>query len=156
MEGEEIMQRKIAIVLNSSWNVFNFRSGLLKALQEQGNKIIVIAPRDVYTEKLEEMGFEYHDIAINAKGMNPVEDMKLTYNLYKLYKRIEPDVILHYTIKPNIYGSIAADLLNIPTINNIAGLGILFVEQNIVTTLAKKLYKYSQIGIANEVKQSVI
>lgn len=149
MEGEVIMQRKIVIVLNSSWNVFNFRSGLLLALQEEGNKIIVIAPRDVYTEKLEELGFEYYDIDINCKGMNPVEDMKLTYNLYKLYKHIRPDVILHYTIKPNIYGSIAADLLDIPTINNIAGLGILFVDQNIVTTLAKKLYKYSQTRAAH-------
>lgn len=149
MEGEVIMQRKIAIVINSSWNVFNFRLGLLLALQEEGNKIIVIAPRDVYTEKLEEIGFEYHDIAINAKGMNPLEDTKLTYNLYKLYKRIRPDVILHYTIKPNIYGSIAADILKIPTINNIAGLGTLFIEQNIVTTLAKQLYKYSQTRTAH-------
>jgi len=149
MEGEVIMKRKILIVINSSWNVFNFRLGLLLALQEEGNEIIVVAPRDAYTEKLEEIGFEYHDVAINAKGMNPIEDTKLTYSLYKLYKRIKPDVILHYTIKPNIYGSIAADILKIPTINNIAGLGTLFIEQNIVTTLAKLLYKYSQTRTAH-------
>ena len=134
----------IAIVINTSWNVFNFRRGLLKTLQAKGCKIVIIAPKDDYSEKLESFGFEYHDIAINGKGTHPIEDIKLTYTFYKLYKEIRPDVILHYTIKPNIYGTIAASLLGIHTINNIAGLGTLFVKEDLITSIAKKLYKYSQ------------
>lgn len=136
--------KKIAIVINTSWNVINFRSGLLRALQGQGNKIVVVAPKDEFSKQFNDMGFEYHDITMNAKGTHPIEDLKLTMSLYKLYKKIKPDVILHYTIKPNVYGTIAASLLKIPTINNIAGLGTLFVKENIVTLIAKKLYKYSQ------------
>ncbi len=137
-------KKTIGIVINTSWNIFNFRFGLLKALQKEGYKIVAIAPKDQYSEKLEEMGFEYHNININGNGTNPVEDAKLIYAFYKLYKEINPDVILHYTIKPNIYGTIAASILKIPTINNIAGLGTLFVKQNIVTSIAKLLYRYSQ------------
>ncbi len=136
--------KTVAIVINTSWNVFNFRSGLLQALQKQGYKIVVIAPKDDFSKKLEDLGFEYHDIVMNSKGTHPIEDLKLTISFYKLYKEIRPDVILHYTIKPNIYGTIAANLLNIHTINNIAGLGTLFVKEDLITSIAKKLYKYSQ------------
>lgn len=104
-----MLNKTVAIVINTSWNIFNFRLGLLKALQEEGYKIVAIAPRDEYSEKLEALGFEYHNIDINNKGTNPLEDAKLVYDFYKLYKYISPDVILQYTIKPNIYGSIAAD-----------------------------------------------
>lgn len=134
----------IAIVINTSWNIYNFRLGLLRALQSEGYNIVVIAPSDKYTEKLKTYGFDFHHIAINSKGTHPIEDMKLTYTFYKLYKKINPDVILHYTIKPNVYGTIAASFLKIPTINNIAGLGTLFVKYNIITSIAKRLYKFSQ------------
>jgi len=139
-----MIMKKIAIVVNTSWNVFNFRYGLLNALHEQGNKIVVIAPRDEYSKRFEESGFEYHDIDINGSGTNPFEDLQLTYALYKAYKNIRPDVILHYTIKPNIYGTIAADLLHIPNINNIAGLGTLFVHYGFTTFVAKKLYRFAE------------
>jgi glycosyltransferase involved in cell wall biosynthesis len=80
---------------------------------------------------------------MNRKGTNPVEDMKTTIQFYRLYKKIKPDVVLHFTIKPNIYGTIAARLLNIKIINNIAGLGTLFIKENFFTKIASLLYKYS-------------
>lgn len=139
------MSKTIAIVINTSWNIYNFRLGLLKALQKKGYKIVVIAPQDNYSEKLEELGFEFHSISINKQGKNPVEDLRLVYDFYRLYKQVNPHVVLHYTIKPNIYGTIAAShILNIPTINNIAGLGTLFVKQNIITQIVKFLYRFSQ------------
>ncbi len=131
----------VAIVINTSWNIYNFRTGLLKALQEDGYSIITIAPRDDFSEQLEALGFEFHDIQINNKGTNPLEDMKLIWALYKLYKRLKPDVLLHYTIKPNIYGTIAARLAGIPAISNISGLGTVFLNQGISSRVAKLLYK---------------
>ncbi len=133
--------KKIAIVSNTSWYISNFRLGLLNSLQSRGYKIIAIAPKDEYSNKLEAFGFEYHDIKINNKGTNPIEDVKLFYNFYRLYKRLSPDIILQNTIKPNIYGSMAAGLLNIPVISNISGLGTVFLNNNITSKIARMLYK---------------
>ena len=135
------MKKTIAIVINTSWNVFNFRLGLLKALQKEGYKIVIIAPRDAYSQKLKSIGFEYHNIIMNNKGTNPFEDSKLIYHLYKLYKKIKPDILLHYTIKPNIYGSFAAGLLGIPVVTNISGLGTVFLNNSLSSKVAHLLYK---------------
>ncbi len=137
------MIKKIAIVSNTSWSLFNFRLALAKSLKEKGYEIILISPSDEYSKRLENE-FEYHDIYINNKGTNPKEDIKTIISFYKLYKKIKPDLVLHFTIKPNIYGTIACNILGIKTINNIAGLGTLFIKQNFVTKIAKVLYKYSQ------------
>jgi glycosyltransferase involved in cell wall biosynthesis len=134
---------KIVIVSNTSWSLFNFRLSIARSLKENGNEVVLIAPYDEYSKRLEKE-FEYHDIYMNNKGTNPKEDIKTTIDFYKLYKQIKPDVVLHYTIKPNIYGTIACNLLGIQTVNNIAGLGTLFIKQNFVTKIAKWLYKYSQ------------
>ncbi len=138
------MKKKIiAIVINTSWNIFNFRLGLLKALQEEGYRIVAIAPKDDYSEKLEALGFEYHNIDINNKGTNPIEDAKLVFAFYKLYKEIDPDILLQYTIKPNIYGSMAAGMLGIPVISNISGLGTVFLNDSLSSKIARFLYKIS-------------
>jgi glycosyltransferase involved in cell wall biosynthesis len=138
------LNKKILISINTSWNIINFRLGLLQALQKEDYKIIVLAPKDSYSELFQDYNFEYYDIEMNNKGTNPIEDLKLTISYYKILKKIKPDLMLNYTIKPNIYGTIAANLLSIPTINNIAGLGTLFVNENFITKIAKYLYKYSQ------------
>ncbi|MFW3405385.1 glycosyltransferase family 4 protein [Aliarcobacter butzleri] len=135
--------KKIAIVVNNSWYAWNMRANLGFAFQNQGYKVVFICPYDKYSGNIKEH-FEYIDIEVNTKGTNPIEDLKTIYRYYKTYKKVKPDIVLQYTIKPNIYGTIAASLLQIPTINNIAGLGTLFIKQNIVTKIAKWLYKISQ------------
>lgn len=135
--------KKIAIVVNNSWSAWNMRANLGFAFKNKGYEVVFICPYDKYSENIKKH-FEYIDIKINPKGTNPLEDLKTIYRYYKMYKRIKPDIVLQYTIKPNIYGTIAASMLNIPTINNIAGLGTLFIKQNFVTKIAKFLYKFSQ------------
>ncbi|NQY54541.1 MAG: glycosyltransferase family 4 protein [Campylobacteraceae bacterium] len=137
------MKKKIAIVVNNSWYAWNMRANLGFAFQKEGYEVVFISPCDAYSEKIKEHFF-YEDININSKGTNPFEDLKTIYNFYKIYKEVKADIILHYNIKPNIYGTIAASMLNIPTINNIAGLGTLFIKQNFITKIAKWLYKFSQ------------
>jgi len=131
----------LAIVINTSWNIYNFRLGLLKALQEEGYHIIAIAPKDEYSEKLEALGIEYYEISMNNKGTNLFEDVQLIWNLYHIYKRLQLDVILQYTIKPNIYGSLAAKMLGIPVLANISGLGTVFLTNRFSSKIAKFLYK---------------
>jgi len=132
---------KIAIVLNTSWNIYNFRRGLIKALLNEGHKVIAIAPKDKYTSKLIELGCEHEEVKMDSRGANPIKDIALTIELYRIYKRQQPDVILHYTIKPNIYGTFAATLLKLPVINNVCGLGTAFLNKNIVSRVAIFMYK---------------
>lgn len=132
---------KIAVVLNTSWNIYNFRKGLITALMDKGNEVITIAPKDKYTYKLMDMGCRHVPVKMDSRGANPVKDFLLILELYWIYKKIRPDVILHYTIKPNIYGTIAASLLGIPVINNVCGLGTMFLTDNLVSRIAITLYR---------------
>ena len=135
------MGKNIAIVLNTSWNVYNFRLNLLKKLQQYGYNITVIAPQDAYSKKLEAEGFQYIDLKMNNDGTNVFEEFKLIIHFFKIYKVTHPDIILQYTIKPNIYGTFVASLLKIPVINNISGLGTIFLQDKMVYKFARFLYK---------------
>jgi glycosyltransferase involved in cell wall biosynthesis len=134
---------KIIIIVNTSWNIYNFRKKLLISLIEIGHEVIAVAPHDSYVELVESLGIKCINIRLNQKGTNPFSDSLLIYKYYKIFKSQKPDLILGYTIKPNIYGNIAAGLLKIPTINNISGLGTLFIKTSLTTIIAKCLYKFS-------------
>ena len=134
--------KKIVICLNTSWNIYNFRLNLAISLKKAGFEVVLVAPHDRYSDILKEE-FEYHHIYMNNKGTNPKEDIKTLIEFYKLYKQIKPDIVLNYTIKPNIYGNIACSLLNIKTINNISGLGTVFIKESFITKVVKWLYRYS-------------
>ena len=136
------MTKKIIICLNTSWNIHNFRLNLARSLKKAGYDVVLVAPYDKYSEILKQE-FEYHNIYMNNKGTNPKEDLKTLIEFYKLYKKTKPLVVLNYTIKPNIYGNIACSRLGIKTINNISGLGTVFIKESIVTKIVKGLYKYS-------------
>lgn len=132
---------RIAIVLNSSWNVYNFRLGLISALRNHGHQIVVIAPEDAYSQKLTGLGYEFRGIEMNSSSVNPVKDALLVLRLYRLYRAVKPDIVLHYTVKPNIYGTLAARLLGIPSVNNVCGLGTVFLRAGLSSGVAKILYK---------------
>lgn len=132
---------KIGIIINTSWNIYNFRSGLINTLLANNHEVITIAPEDKYSEKLIKAGCSFEKIKMDSRGVNPFRDLALFFELYGIYKRIKPDVVLHYTIKPNVYGSLAARFLNIPVINNVCGLGTAFLKNNFISRIAVFLYK---------------
>ncbi|RPD49701.1 glycosyltransferase family 1 protein [Hymenobacter sediminis] len=135
---------RVAIVINTSWNIWNFRRSLVKALQAAGHEVLAIAPPDDYSARLEtELGCRYVPILMENKGTNPVKDAQLTRRFYRIYRRERPDVVLHYTIKPNIYGTIAAKLAGIPSVNNVSGLGTVFIVKNFVSRVALGLYRFA-------------
>jgi len=134
---------RIAIVLNTSWNIHNFRLNFIRKLQADGHEIHTIAPKDDCTHLLVEAGCHYHQVRMDSRGANPIKDSALIFELWSIYRKVKPDVILHYTIKPNIYGTIAASLLKIPVINNVCGLGTIFLKENLVSKIAILLYKWS-------------
>ncbi|MGQ4691787.1 glycosyltransferase family 4 protein [Aeromonas veronii] len=133
--------KKIVLVANTAWSMFNFRLGLLVRLINEGYQITIIAPPDDFSGKLRAMGCEVVDLTISAKGTNPLQDLKLLFTLYQLYRRITPSFIIHYTIKPNIYGSMAAKLAGIPSLAITTGLGYTFVHDNWIARVARGLYK---------------
>ncbi|MBX2946969.1 MAG: glycosyltransferase family 4 protein [Cyclobacteriaceae bacterium] len=134
---------KVAIVLNTSWNIVNFRLSLIKSLQNLGHEIHTIAPVDPYTETLKELGCIHHPLKMDSRGANPIKDFALIFELYSIYRSIRPDVVLHYTIKPNVYGTLAAALLRIPAVNNVCGLGTVFLKKGPLSIIAKFLYRSS-------------
>ena len=147
MKGYQL--RKIVLSSNTSWSIYNFRLGLVKKLLEN-YEVIIVAPKDKYSQKLIDLGCGYYDIYIDNKGTNPINDLKTFWQYYRLYKKIKPDLIFHYTIKSNIYGTIAAKLNNILSIAITTGLGYAFINNNLISKIVKFLYKFS-FKFANQV-----
>ncbi len=135
------MSRKIVIALNTAWNLVNFRAGLIRALVAEGYEVVAVAPNDVYASRLAELGCRFVALPMDNKGTHPGRDLLLFFRFLNLLRRERPDVFLGYTIKPNVYGSLAAHVLGIPVVNNIAGLGTAFIRNSWLTRLVRLLYK---------------
>jgi glycosyltransferase involved in cell wall biosynthesis len=134
---------KVAIVLNTSWNIYNFRLNFIKTLLAEGHEVHTIAPKDEFTHLLTALGCVHHSIRMDSRGANPIKDLGLMVELWSIYRKLRPGIILHFTIKPNIYGTLAASVLRIPTINNVCGLGTVFLKDNMVSAIAIFLYRIS-------------
>jgi glycosyltransferase involved in cell wall biosynthesis len=137
---------RIAMVINTSWNIYNFRLGLVQHLRAQGHELFFLAPRDSYTDKIILQGDGYYELKMQNTGSNPIKDLSLIYQFLRIYRKLKPDIILNYTIKPNIYGSFAGRLLGIPLINNVSGLGTVFTHHTFTSKVAKWLYRVAFKG----------
>lgn len=135
------MKPKVMIALNTAWNLVNFRAGLIRALVAAGYEVVAVAPDDEYSARLAALGCRFVPLPMDNKGVNPGRDLLLLFRFIQLLRSERPDVFLGYTVKPNVYGSIAAHLLDIPVINNVAGLGTAFIKQNWLTKVVKTLYR---------------
>jgi glycosyltransferase involved in cell wall biosynthesis len=135
---------RISIVYNTALYVYKFRMNLIKALQDQGHEVIVIAPRDEYVDQLEVAGIQFIDLPIAQYGMNPLTEIKGMVRLWKIFSKVKPDISLHYTIKPNIFGNLAARLAKVRVINNIAGGGRVFSSSGqVLKFIVKSLLRIS-------------
>ena len=129
------------IATNASWNLVNFRIDLIQAVQAAGYRVIAVAPEDKYTPRLAELGIEFLPIEMQSSGVSPVEDSLLFARYLGLLRKVRPAVFLGFTIKPNIYGSLAAHWLGIRVINNVSGLGTAFIKQGLLTRIVTALYR---------------
>lgn len=117
--------------------------GLIRELLKLGHTVVTIAPQDDYSKKLEEEGCHFVSISMDNTGSNPFRDYSLFKQLKAVYQQQKPDIAFHYTVKPNIYGTLAAKSLGIPVINNVSGLGTVFLSRSISSWIAKKLYQHA-------------
>jgi glycosyltransferase involved in cell wall biosynthesis len=132
---------RIVISVNTAWNIANFRAGLIQSLKALGCEVIAVASPDAYVERLLALGCRFIPVKIEGNGTNPLTDAGLLLRYLRLFRSERPDVFLGYTIKPNIYGSFAAQACGIPVINNVSGLGTAFIRDNWLTRVVKWLYR---------------
>jgi glycosyltransferase involved in cell wall biosynthesis len=139
---------KILLFANTDWYLYNFRLSLAKDLRDQGHEVILLSPPGDFQKFLQENGFQLISFPFSRQGINPLYEIWTLWQLIRIYRRVQPDIVHHFTIKPVIYGSLAAHLLRIRgVINSITGLGHLFIDPSPVTRLlrlvAKWLYRIS-------------
>jgi glycosyltransferase involved in cell wall biosynthesis len=135
---------KILYVANTSWYLYNFRLSLMQAMQELGWQVGVVAPRDRFSEKLQSQGLGFNHLAMDRKGTNPLPDLRLLCRLWRLYRSEAPDLVHHFTIKPTVYGSLAAKGAGVKGwVNSITGLGYIFIRGGAIQKVAKLLYRFA-------------
>ena len=132
---------KIILCANTSWYLWNYRVGLIRELLMAGNEINVLAPLDQTSEKLAKLGCIVHSIPMNRKGSNVLQEIFLVLKFYKHVKKVSPDILITFTIKPVIYIGLIARVLRIPIVPTITGLGTAFIRKNWITKVVKWLYK---------------
>ena len=136
--------KKILLNSNILWTITQFRKDLIMELNKN-YEVVCVADNDDFSDNsveiIETLGIEYVRIKLNRKGVNPFGDFFYFLELLKLYKKIKPDLVIHYTIKPNIYGSLAAKILKIHSFAVVSGLGSTFIKDNFLTKIITTLYK---------------
>ena len=134
--------KKIMLISPKDNNFYNFRSELILKLKDEGNEPTVVCP---YGEKIDyftNRGCCFVDIQIDRRGMNPIKDLKLIFDYYRIIKEFNPDIVLTYTSKPSIYGGFICGVLKVPYIVNNAGL------METTGFLEKLLYLMYKIGFS--------
>lgn len=136
--------KKILFSDNTLWGLLNFRRGVIECMIRSGFEVVLVAPTDPMCD-LEDLpsGAKYISVELSRTGTNVFADLAYFKALRRIYKAVRPDYIFHYTIKPNIYGTLAAKSLGIRSSAMIAGLGHVYSENGIGAKVARAMYKYA-------------
>lgn len=136
-----LMPMHIVMTVNAAWNILNFRRPVVEALLAEGHSVTVFAPRDGSVSLLLELGCSFVDLPMQAKGLNPVEGLTLIRQFRQMLAREQPDIVLSYTIKNNIFGALVANREGVPFVPNVTGLGTAFLSGGLLQTIAETLYR---------------
>jgi glycosyltransferase involved in cell wall biosynthesis len=133
---------KIILFANTEWYLFNFRLSLAKALQAQGHDVLLISPPGEYGARLQALGFRWEALPMDRKSLNPLQELRLLMHLCRLYRREQPALTHHFTIKCVVYGSIAALMARVPArVNAVAGMGYVFTNQALKARLLRPVVR---------------
>jgi glycosyltransferase involved in cell wall biosynthesis len=133
----------VVLSANNCWNLANFRAPLLTGLQEAGYRIVAFAPLDSHADDLRRKGVEVRDVPIARSGMNPIIDTRLLIRYVRMLRALRPAAYCGFTIKPNVYGAIAARIAGVPAINNVTGLATPYLSEGLVWAVAERLYRFA-------------
>lgn len=139
---------KVLLFANTDWYLYNFRLALAKELRTRGYEVVLLSPPGDFQSLLQENGFQWIPFPLSRQGVNPFRELQTLWRLMRIYRRVKPEIVHHFTIKPVIYGSLTARILGIKgIINSVTGLGHLFIDPGfgtrILRVLAKFLYRIS-------------
>ena len=132
---------KILILGNNDVGLYKFRRELIERFIEDRNEVYISLPDGKFVKQLKELGCVFIDTPIQRRGTNPIEDLKLMLRYDKMLKKIRPDVVLSYTIKPNVYGGLACQKNKIPYIVNVTGLGSAVENGGLMQKISTFLYR---------------
>lgn len=150
---------RILILANYDVGLYQFRRELIGELLKE-NDVSISLPAGALVRPLQEMGCRFFDTPVDRRGINPATDMELFLRYVTLLRKEKPDLVITYTIKPNIYGGLACRLLGIPYAANITGLGTAFQKKGILSTLVTLMYhvalkKANVVFFENEENQQI-
>lgn len=133
--------KKILIISNVSGGLYKFRGELIKKLTKNC-QVEIMATDSGCVDELKETGAVYHEISVERHGVNIFRELKLIYSYMKRMREFKPDIVLTYTIKPNIYAGIVCSFLKIPYLANITGLGTAIENPGLLKRLLLTFYKF--------------
>ena len=136
---------KVLILANDTTYTFNLRNEIIESLIEGSFEVVIVSQPLLFQEELKSLGCRLIDIKTNRHGKNPFSDFELFLKLMSILKKENPDVVLTYNIKPNIYGGMACQIINKHYIPNITGLGTAVEYPGFMQMLSTRLYK---VGVA--------
>lgn len=132
---------KVLVLTNFGMGLYKFRKELLREFINRGYDVTVSLPDDEYIPKIKEIGCKYIETKVDRRGINPFTDIGLFFSYIGIIKSIKPDIVLTYTIKPNVYGGMACRITGTPYIPNITGLGTAVEGKGLVQKIALCLYR---------------
>src|SRR5699024_1968580 len=135
------MSKRILILANHDVGLYNFRKELLERLLIDGHEVFVSCPKGDNIEKIISMGCQYIETEFNRHGKNLLNEIKLLNHYKEIMGEINPDIVFGYTIKPNIYGALAAKKYEIPFVANITGLGTAVETPGFLQKVIIRMYK---------------
>mgnify|MGYP000267422304 CR=1 FL=1 len=133
------MSKKVLLIANDESTILNFRQEILRAFIKEGFKVIVCYPLGENTQTIRNLKCYPVNLRVSRYGKNVFKELVLLNDCKKLLKKYKPDVVLTYTVKPNIYGSLACQLLHISYINNITGLGSVLQKESALSKIILKM-----------------
>ena len=130
----------ILFLANNDAGLYHFRGELLERLV-RSHQVHVCCPSGSCVQELKDLGCVFHDIEMAPRGMNPLKELRLFLCYIRLIRQVKPDLVLTYTIKPNVYGGWACRLAGIPYLANITGLGTSVENGGLLAVITKRLYR---------------
>ena len=134
---------KILFLANHFLTLHSFRKEMIQKMVEDGHEVWLSLPEDPDNEFFEKMGCKIIPTTISRRGLNPIKDLKLIRDYKRMIHNVNPDIIFSFTIKPNIYGSLASNRTGHKQVCNITGTGATFLNNGLVSTICMNLYRVS-------------
>ena len=150
MAASERLPVSVAIVSNSDESLYRFHNPIMKRLVEDGLKVYAVSPPGPFVADIESLGVEFVPWVLIRRSLNPFTELASLLRLVRIYRRLRPDLVQHFTVKPNVYGALAARLTGVPVVfSGVQGLGYAFGQgggkRGLLRVALSALYKLTAL-----------